>query len=193
MTPFTTVRSRAVILDEPNIDTDRIIPARFLTTTSSDGLGAFAFRDVRFRDDGTPIPEHPFHRPEAEGASIIVAGHNFGCGSSREHAAWALRDLGIRVVISSRIADIFKANAARNGLLPVEIDDVSHRALLRRPTVELEVDLDAGVIRAEGIDAIPFEIDGFMRRCLLDGVDHLGYLLGWMEEIEAFDRRRLPA
>ena len=184
------VTSRAVVLPESHIDTDRIIPARFLTTTSSDGLGEHAFSDARRNADGTPNESFPFNDPRAAGAEILVAGHNFGCGSSREHAAWALADLGVRVVISTEIADIFRANAARNGILPIVVDQETHARLLAAPFGEVRVDLEERTITPDGSGPVSFEVDGFMRRCLLDGTDHLGYLLSRMDAIEAFDAER---
>jgi len=189
MEPIRVVTSRAVVLPDENIDTDRIIPARFLTTTQRDGLGEHCFRDRRYREDGTPDPEFVFNDPRARNASVLVAGRNFGCGSSREHAAWALYDLGVRVVISTELADIFRANASRNGILPIVLDPVSHARLLRRPWGVVEVDLEECTISTPGDAPATFEIDPFTRRCLLDGVDHLGYLLGHESEIEAFENR----
>ncbi|MHB1993409.1 3-isopropylmalate dehydratase small subunit, partial [Metallibacterium scheffleri] len=133
MNPIRHLHARTLVLAHENIDTDRIIPARFLTTTSRAGLGQHAFQDWRYRSDGTPDPEFVLNRPEACGASILVAGRNFGCGSSREHAPWALLDAGIRAVISSGIADIFRSNALKNGLLAITVDAAEHRYLLRHP------------------------------------------------------------
>ncbi|MEZ6317824.1 MAG: 3-isopropylmalate dehydratase small subunit [Phycisphaerales bacterium] len=189
MNPINTVRTPAVVLPDENIDTDRIIPARFLTTTTSDGLGQHAFCDWRYAPDGSPRPEFPFNDPRATGAQILIAGRNFACGSSREHAAWALYDLGVRVVISTEIADIFRANAARNGILPIVVPEREHQHLLSAPFAEVAVDLEACTITPAGAEPFTFTIDAFMRECLLAGVDHLGYLLSRMDEIEAFDAR----
>lgn len=190
MKPLRTVTSPAVVLRDDNIDTDRIIPARFLTTTSSEGLGNVAFQDWRFDEAGDPRPEFAFNDPRAAGAQILVAGHNFGCGSSREHAAWALFDLGIRVVISTEIADIFRANAARNGILPIVIGGADHAKLQSKPFETMTVDLNACTITPADGPPISFSVDAFMRRCLLDGVDHLGFLLSHLDQIEAFDTAR---
>ncbi len=187
MNPLRVVTSRVVVLPDQNVDTDRIIPARFLTTTGSEGLGAYAFNDWRIDATGSPRPDFPFNDTRAEGAEILVAGHNFGCGSSREHAAWALREIGIRVVISSEIADIFRANAARNGILPIVIDKSNHAKLLTAAFQELTVDLERCEIRSEQLGVMEFPVDAFMRRCLLEGVDHLGYLLTKLDAIEAYE------
>ncbi len=143
MEALKTLRSRAVVLDQPNIDTDQIIPARYLTTTQRDGLGAALFADRRFDAEGNPRRDFPLNRPEAGGRSILLAGHNFGCGSSREHAPWALLDYGIRAVISTGIADIFRSNALRNGLLPIVVDDSAWARLAAAADQEIEIDLEA--------------------------------------------------
>ncbi|MEM1184246.1 MAG: 3-isopropylmalate dehydratase small subunit [Planctomycetota bacterium] len=190
MKPLKAVRSVAVVLPEENIDTDRIIPARFLSTTTSDGLGKHAFHDARRLAEGVPDESFALNDARAHGAEILIAGRNFGCGSSREHAAWALGDIGVRVVISSEIADIFRANASRNGILPIVLDVESHGRLMACGFETMEVDLEACEIRPEGSEPIAFEVDGFMRRCLLDGTDHLGFLLGHYSAIESFDAAR---
>ncbi|MFO1516653.1 MAG: 3-isopropylmalate dehydratase small subunit [Lysobacterales bacterium] len=191
MSPFATaLRSRTVVLPHENIDTDRIIPARFLTTTQRSGLGRYAFHDWRYRTDGSPDPDFVLNRPEARGAQILVAGRNFGCGSSREHAPWALLDAGIRVVLSSEIADIFRGNALKNGLLAVVLSEGEHRYLLDHPGIELAVDLAAGQIELPDGGRFDFAIDGFARRCLLAGVDQLGFLLQQADAIAAFEQQR---
>lgn len=184
MEPIKQVTSPTIVLPDQHIDTDRIIPARFLTTTSSEGLGEHAFSDWR-RDPTCPINDE-----RAKGAQILVAGRNFGCGSSREHAAWALRDMGIRVVISSEIADIFRANATRNGILPIVADEQSHAQLMANPFQTVTVDLEAKTVTPQLAEPFGFDIDGFARTCLLEGTDHLGYLLKHTEAIERFDRMR---
>jgi 3-isopropylmalate/(R)-2-methylmalate dehydratase small subunit len=186
--PISVVRGRAVVLPERNIDTDRIIPARFLTTTISEGLGVHAFTDWRYHADGSPRGDCPLNDPRAQGAQVLVTGRNFGCGSSREHAAWALRDLGIRVVIASEIADIFRANATRNGILPVVLPETTVSKLAARPFEEVEIDLITRVVRATGIETAEFTIDVFARRCLLEGMDELGYLLHRLPLIETFEQ-----
>ena len=155
MQPLTEVVSRTVVLRERNIDTDQIIPARFLTTTQRKGLGQHAFHDWRRRADGSPDPDFPFNQARNAGARILVAGRNFGCGSSREHAPWALLDLGLRAVISSQIADIFRSNALKNGLLPVVLEESVVERLLARPGVELAIDVAAATVTRMPIEARP--------------------------------------
>jgi 3-isopropylmalate/(R)-2-methylmalate dehydratase small subunit len=189
MTPFTKLTSRTVVLPQANVDTDQIIPARFLKTTSRTGLGAHLFADWRLDAQGAPRPDFPLNRPEAQGASVLVAGENFGCGSSREHAPWALADFGFRAVVSSSIADIFRANAVKNGLLPVVVDADTHRFLLERPGEEITIDLEKQELRA-GARRARFPIDPFARICLLNGTDELGFLLAQEDAIAAFEKRR---
>ena len=184
---LTRLQSRTVCLPERNIDTDRIIPARFLTTTTREGLGRHAFNDWRWREDGSPDPDFPLNRPEAQGAQILVAGRNFGCGSSREHAPWALRDAGLRAVISAEIADIFRSNALKNGLLPIVLDEAVVDELLAHPGLELDIDVAAATVTLPDGRAFAFPIDGFARTCLLEGVDQLGYLLRQLPHIQRFE------
>jgi 3-isopropylmalate/(R)-2-methylmalate dehydratase small subunit len=181
------LQSRTVCLPERNIDTDRIIPARFLTTTTRAGLGRHAFNDWRWREDGSPDPDFPLNRPEAQGAEILVAGRNFGCGSSREHAPWALRDAGLRAVISAEIADIFRSNALKNGLLPIVLDEAVVDELLAQPGQTLDIDVAAATVTLPDGRAYAFPIDGFARTCLLEGVDQLGYLLKQLPHIQHFE------
>lgn len=185
--PLRRVHARTVCLPDSNIDTDRIIPARFLTTTSREGLGRHAFNDWRWREDGTPDPDFPLNRPEAQGAEILVAGRNFGCGSSREHAPWALRDFGLRAVISAEIADIFRSNALKNGLLPIVLDAATVDELLAHPGIALDIDVAAATVTLPDGRAFAFPIDGFARTCLLEGVDQLGYLLKQIPHIQHFE------
>ncbi len=185
--------SRTAVLEDENIDTDRIIPARYLTTTVREGLGEHAFQDWRYRDDGSPNPDFVLNKPEAEGCSILVAGNNFGCGSSREHAPWALLDAGIEAVISSEIADIFRNNSLKNGLLAIVVDAASHRWLLDHPGVELAIDVEACRIERPEGEPIAFTLDPFARHCLLEGVDPLGFLLQHGDDIEAFEQAREKA
>ncbi|MBB1061684.1 3-isopropylmalate dehydratase small subunit [Marilutibacter spongiae] len=187
MRPFTELRSRTVVLRERNIDTDQIIPARFLTTTERQGLGQHAFQDWRQRGDGSPDPDFPFNRPENAGASILVAGRNFGCGSSREHAPWALVDLGLRAVISAEIADIFRSNALKNGLLPVVLDEAVVDELLDHPGIELHIDVARRLVTLPGGSQVEFPLDAFARTCLLEGVDQLGYLLRQAPAIQRYE------
>lgn len=187
MRPFTELTSRTVVLRERNIDTDQIIPARFLTTTERKGLGRHAFNDWRTLADGSPNPEFPFNRPESIGARILVAGRNFGCGSSREHAPWALTDLGLRAVISAEIADIFRSNALKNGLLPIVLDERVVDELLDRPGIELRIDVANRHVILPGGTSVTFPLDAFAQTCLLEGVDQLGYLLRQQPAIERYE------
>jgi 3-isopropylmalate/(R)-2-methylmalate dehydratase small subunit len=190
MSALSRVVSRSVVLAQTNIDTDQIIPARFLSTTEREGLGRHAFNDWRRLADGAPNPAFPFNREENAGRQILLAGRNFGCGSSREHAPWALRDLGLRVVVSSEIADIFRNNALKNGLLPVILDEAVVQALMQRPDDELEIDVASRTLRTPAGDAFPFPLDSFSRTCLLEGVDELGYLLARRGEIQRYETAR---
>ena len=186
--PLTHLRARTACLPDSNIDTDRIIPARFLTTISRDGLGKFAFNDWRYREDGSPDPAFALNAPEAQGAQILVAGRNFGCGSSREHAPWTLRDFGLRAVISAEIADIFRSNALKNGLLPVVLDATVVDELLANPGITLDIDVAASTVTLPDGRSYAFPIDGFARTCLLEGVDQLGYLLQHTASIQFFEK-----
>ncbi len=190
MQPFKQLTSRTIVLRERNIDTDQIIPARFLTTTERKGLGQHAFNDWRRLPDGTPNPEFPFNRAENAGAQILVAGRNFGCGSSREHAPWALTDLGLRAVVSSEIADIFRSNALKNGLLPIVLDDAIVDELLAQPGIELRIDIAARTLTLPDGRRFDFPLDAFAQTCLLEGVDQLGYLLNQRPAIERFEAAR---
>jgi 3-isopropylmalate/(R)-2-methylmalate dehydratase small subunit len=190
MDPISVIRSRTVVMPSTNIDTDQIIPARFLTTTTREGLGAALFADLRNGPDGTPNPEFVLNRPESRGCRVLVAGRNIGCGSSREHAPWALLDYGFQAVVSSEIADIFRNNSLKNGLLPVVVDESTHQWLLANPGVEVEIDLARSTLRLPGGRDVAFPIEPFARYCLLNGVDELGYLLGQAEAISAYESRR---
>ena len=189
MAPVIHIESRTVILPLDDIDTDQIIPARFLTTTVREGLGEHLFTDWRYNTDGSENSEFILNRAENDGAAILVAGRNFGCGSSREHAPWALLDYGIRVVISTEIADIFFHNSLKNGLIPVIVDDETHRWLLDHPGVDVSVDIDASVVTLPEHEPVPFVIDRFARYCLLNGIDQLGFLMQHKEAIDAFEAR----
>ncbi|MBB3227993.1 3-isopropylmalate/(R)-2-methylmalate dehydratase small subunit [Luteibacter sp. Sphag1AF] len=187
--PLAYVHSRTAVLANENIDTDRIIPARFLTTTERTGLGKHCFEDWRYNADGTDNPSFVLNQPASRGCSIIVAGHNFGCGSSREHAPWALLDFGIQAVISSEIADIFRGNALKNGLLAIVVSAPEHRWLIENPGVELRIDVASGTIRLPDGGTIAFDLDAFARHCLLNGVDQLGFLTQQDAAITAFEAR----
>jgi 3-isopropylmalate/(R)-2-methylmalate dehydratase small subunit len=185
--PIKTLRSRTVVLPVSNVDTDQIIPARFLTTTTRSGLGANLFADWRYGDDGAPKPDFVLNRPEATGCSVLVAGNNFGCGSSREHAPWALVDYGFRAVVSTEIADIFRGNALKNGLLPVIVDQATHGWLMEHPGAEVTIDLQTTTITLPTGQAVRFPLEPFARYCLTNGVDELGFLLGRDPEIRAYE------
>ena len=185
---FTVLSSQTLTLPQRDIDTDQIIPARFLTTTSKDGLGEACFYDWRFDADGQPKADNPFRDVNFDKQQILVAGDNFGCGSSREHAPWALSALGLRVVISTKFGDIFKSNALKNGVLTVEVPPDIHAELLATPGREMTVDLGAEELRF-GNHVVSFATDPFSRRCLLEGTDPLGILVAAQPEIEAFERR----
>src|SRR5579863_1235802 len=189
MEPFTMLRSRTVVLPAANIDTDQIIPARFLTTTTHTGLGRNLFADWRYDASGTARADFALNRTAAQGARILVAGRNFGCGSSREHAPWALLDYGLRAVVSTEIADIFRSNSLKNGLLPVIVDETTSEWLLGHPGAEITVDLAAGTLTLPTGARVPFPLEAFARHCLLNGVDELGYLLSRSGEIEGYERR----
>ena len=193
MDPIKTLRSRTVVLPVSDVDTDQIIPARFLTTTTRANLGAHLFADWRYGADGAPKPDFVLNRPEAEGCRILVAGHNFGCGSSREHAAWALTDQGFRAVVSPQIADIFRNNALKNGLLPVIVDERTHEWLIEHPGAEVTIDLESARLTLPGGTSVVFPLEPFARYCLMNGVDELGYLLARGNEIETYERRRAAA
>lgn len=182
MEPIKTFSGKVVSLPINDIDTDQIIPARYLKVTDKAGLGAACFSDWRYEADGSPKPEFPLNKPEHQGASILIGGHNFGCGSSREHAPWALVGAGFKAVISTYFADIFRNNALKNGLLPVVVDQETHRQLIslaeEDPTTTVTVDLASQTVILPDGRAVSFPIDGFSKHCLLNGVDQLGFLLG---------------
>jgi 3-isopropylmalate/(R)-2-methylmalate dehydratase small subunit len=184
-----TIRSSFVVLPTPNIDTDQIIPARFLKTTDKQGLGERLFADWRYDESGAPRPDFPLNRPEARGVEILVGGHNFGCGSSREHAPWALLGFGFRAVVSTRFADIFHGNALKNGLLPITVPPDIHARLLHwpEPGARLTIDLEHETLTLPDGTAVTFPIDPFAKHCLLTGVDELGYLLTQLPAIEAYE------
>lgn len=188
--PIRSIRSRTVVLAADDVDTDQIIPARFLTTTRRDGFGDALFADWRFDGDGRPRPGFALNEPASRGAAVLVAGRNFGCGSSREHAAWALRDYGFRAVVAASFADIFRNNALKNGLLPVAVEGPALAWLTAHPGVEVTIDLEATTLAAPGLPAVPFPVESFARYRLLNGIDELGYLLSQQAAIEAFERGR---
>jgi len=192
MKPFTKIRSRIVALPVDNIDTDQIIPARFLKTISKEGLGAQLFYDWRYDAEGRPRPDFVLNQPQAQGAQILVAGDNFGCGSSREHAPWALLEFGFRAVISTSFADIFRQNALKNGLLPIVVPREIHTELLRlaeeHPEAEYEVDLASQTLVLPDGRRVEFPVDPFAKQCMLEGVDELGWILLQEADIRAFEQ-----
>jgi 3-isopropylmalate/(R)-2-methylmalate dehydratase small subunit len=194
MEKFTRLEQTAIPLEIENIDTDQIIPARFLKATDREGFGENLFRDWRFDEKDKPISDFVLNNPNYEG-SILVAGNNFGCGSSREHAAWALTDFGFKVVISSFFADIFKGNALNNGLLPVQVSDsqlqIIFAAIKENPKCKLIVDLMDQYIEVRSIDLhIDFEINSYKKTCLINGYDDIDYLINSKHKIEEFERKR---
>ena len=193
MEPIRTLRSRTVVLPVSDIDTDQTIPARFLTTTTREGLGRHLFADWRYAPDGSERPDFVLNQPQAAGCTVLVAGHNFGCGSSREHAPWALTDFGLRAVISTQFADIFRSNALKNGLLPVLLEQDAHRWLIEHPGADVTIDLESTMLTLPTGAAVRFPLEPFARYCLTNGVDELGFLLGRAAQIESFESQRSRA
>jgi len=193
MSQFTTLNSRVVVMPVENIDTDQIIPARFLKVTDKTGLGSNLFSDWRYNADGSSKPDFILNQPQHSGAQILIAGDNFGCGSSREHAPWALTGWGFRAVISTSFADIFRNNSLKNGLLPVIVPVDIHRMLIEMyaadPNLDLMIDLPSQTIVLPDEEEVKFPIDAFSKTCLLNGVDELGYILGLEEHIQRYEMR----
>ncbi|MFC7378322.1 3-isopropylmalate dehydratase small subunit [Brevundimonas sp. GCM10030266] len=187
--PFKSLTSKAVVLSQSNIDTDQIIPGRFLSTTSRKGLGAWAFYDWRYESDGSPKPEAILNRIDPSERRILLAGKNFACGSSREHAPWALMDYGFRAVVSTGIADIFTSNALKNGFLPIVVDQATWDDLAAHADQPITIDLETSTIQRGNAAPVAFAVESFARQCLLDGVDTLGWLQARLPDIEAFERR----
>jgi 3-isopropylmalate/(R)-2-methylmalate dehydratase small subunit len=190
MKAIQTITSRTVVLPSSNIDTDQIIPARFLTTTTREGLGRSLFADWRYDGQGTPRADFVLNRPEAQGCRVLVAGRNFGCGSSREHAPWALLDYGLQAVVSTEIADIFRSNSLKNGFVPVVVDQATSDWLLANPGVEVTINVEETTLALPNGTRVKFPLEGFSRYCLLNGVDELGFLLDRRAQIEAYERQR---
>jgi 3-isopropylmalate/(R)-2-methylmalate dehydratase small subunit len=192
MTKFTPFESKLVKMPVDNIDTDQIIPARFLKTISKEGLGDQLFYDWRYLADGSPNPEFVLNTEWAKSRQVLVAGDNFGCGSSREHAPWALTQYGFRAVISTSFADIFKNNALKNSLLPVVVDSATHKKLLAAgDDASVKLDLAAQTLTLPDGSAVEFPVDGFSKYLLLEGVDELGYILQQEDAIRAFEAQRV--
>ncbi|MBE7434085.1 MAG: 3-isopropylmalate dehydratase small subunit [Anaerolineales bacterium] len=192
MAQFTTLTSRALAIPVNDIDTDQIIPAQFLKVTDKNGLADALFYNWRYNDDKSSKPDFIINKPESQGAQILLAGDNFGCGSSREHAPWALTSWGIRAVISTSFADIFRSNSLKNGLIPIIVDETTHKMLFdlveEAPRAELTVDLATQTVTFPG-GSFTFPIDAFNKACLLNGVDELGYIMGFEKEIAAYESR----
>jgi 3-isopropylmalate/(R)-2-methylmalate dehydratase small subunit len=182
--------SKIVVIASSDIDTDQIIPARFLTTTTKEGLGKQLFADWRYQADGSPKREFVLNRPETQGAKVLVTGRNFGCGSSREHAPWALLDYGFRAVISTEIADIFRGNSLKNGFLPIVVDEQTSQWLLHHPGAEVDIDLESLLLTLPTGASVPFPLDSFARHCLLSGLDEFGFLRSKLGDIERFESSR---
>ena len=198
MSGFRTLTSTSVVLRETNIDTDQIIPARFLSTTERVGLGKHAFNDWRWQANGTPNPGFAFNQPHNAGRSILLAGRNFGCGSSREHAPWALDQFGFRAVIAPSFADIFFNNCYKNGLLPVVLTEMQIDHLFDEvkafPGFHLVIDLEKQIVStSSGSVRYPFDIDAFRKYCLLNGFDDIGLTLKQADKIRAFEERHLTS
>jgi 3-isopropylmalate/(R)-2-methylmalate dehydratase small subunit len=190
--PFTTFTSKVIPLPAENVDTDQVVPARYLKVTDKAGLADALFRDWRYNEDGSlKEPRFILDEPAMAGRQILLAGDNFGAGSSREHAPWALTAWGIRAILSTSFADIFRSNSLKNGLLPIAVEAERHRQLFElvreRPDAELTVDLDAQVVHLPGDEDLPFVVDPFAKHMLLAGTDELGYLLGKGAEIAAWE------
>jgi 3-isopropylmalate/(R)-2-methylmalate dehydratase small subunit len=183
-----TIRARTVVLPVTNIDTDQIIPARFLTATSKAGFGKHLFADWRYDADGNPKADFVLNEREAAGARILVAGRNFGCGSSREHAPWALQDYGFDAVVSTEFADIFRTNCLKNGLLPLLVDETTHAWLLANPGADLDIDIASTTLKLPNGTTVNFPLEGFAKYCLLNGVDELGYLLSQNAAISVYEQ-----
>ncbi len=195
MKPFTNFESRVVPMPVNNIDTDQIIPARFLKTTSKQGLDRQLFNDWRYDAHGNPKPDFILNQPRGQNAQVLLAGDNFGCGSSREHAPWALTQFGFRAVISTSFADIFKQNSLKNSLLPIVVPPDVHAelfaALDANPDATVKIDLVAQTLTTPAGKQVEFPVDGFSKHCLVEGVDELGYILARELEIAAFEAKRV--
>jgi len=191
MEPIQTFTATMAPLPINDIDTDQIIPARFLKVTDKKGLGANAFSDWRYESDGNPKPDFVLNKPEYQSAQVLIGGHNFGCGSSREHAPWALVGAGMKAVVSTYFADFFRNNALKNGLLPVEVDEATHRQLIslaeEDPTSQITIDLASQTVTLPDGRQVQFPIDGFSKHCLLNGVDQMGYLISLQAEVETYE------
>ncbi|MDX2159843.1 MAG: 3-isopropylmalate dehydratase small subunit [bacterium] len=196
MEPIRHISGKVVALPINDIDTDQIIPARYLKVTDKAGLGAACFSDWRYEADGSPKADFPLNQPQHQGAAVLIGGHNFGCGSSREHAPWALMGAGFKAVISTYFADIFRSNALKNGLLPIIVDEETHRQLIslaeEDPTTQVSIDLETQTVTLPDGRAVTFPIDGFSKHCLLNGVDQLGFLFSLGDKTAAYEAAHAP-
>jgi 3-isopropylmalate/(R)-2-methylmalate dehydratase small subunit len=191
MEPIKSFTGKAVALPINDTDTDQIIPARYLKTTDKEGLGKALFSDWRYEADGSPKPDFVLNKPEHKGATVLIGGHNFGCGSSREHAPWALMGAGFKAVVSTYFADIFRNNALKNGLLPIMVDEQTHQQLIslaeEDPDTEVHIDLETQTLTLPDGRGVQFPIDSFSRYCLLNGVDQLGFLMSLEDEVVKYE------
>lgn len=191
MEPIKTFAGKAVALPINDTDTDQIIPARFLKTTDKNGLGKALFTDWRYESDGSPKPDFVLNQPEHQDSTVLIGGHNFGCGSSREHAPWALMGYGFQAVISTDFADIFRSNSLKNGLLPIIVDEQTHQQLIslaeEDPNTQVQIDLESQTLTLPDGRHVEFPIDGFSKHCLLNGVDQLGYLQGLEDDVVKYE------
>lgn len=194
MEPFIKIKSRIAALPLDNIDTDQIIPARFLKITDKKGLGIHLFADWRYDQEGNPIPDFLLNQPEIDGVKILLAGQNFGCGSSREHAPWALTDFGFQVIIAESFGDIFRNNALKNGLLPIQVDPEVHsqikNLLNQNSSTQWTIDLEQQELFFPDQSSVKFQVDPFSRTCLMNGVDELGYLLTFLDKIVDYESQK---
>ncbi|MAF83305.1 MAG: 3-isopropylmalate dehydratase small subunit [Gammaproteobacteria bacterium] len=190
MEKLTHIHSTTIVLPQTDIDTDQIMPGRFLTSTTREGLSEAIFADWRYDVDGQPLPDFALNQPGAADCQVLVAGNNFGCGSSREHAPWGLVDFGFRAVISTRFADIFSNNSLKNGLVPVVINEDTHNWLLEHPGAMVDIDVAAATLSLPNGVSLNFPLDGFAQHCLLEGLDQLGYLQSKESEISHFEQVR---
>ena len=181
--------SKTVVLAVSDIDTDQIIPARFLTVTTKDGLGDGLFADWRFDEDGNKVEQFPLNQKKSDGCSVLISGSNFGCGSSREHAPWALVDYGFKAIISTSFADIFKNNALKNGLLPLTVSEEFHAMLADNVGIEVTVSLEKMIIQASNGMTEGFDLEPFSRYCLMNGIDQLGFIMNHEDQINAFEKK----
>lgn len=195
MEPISTINGKIAPLPINDVDTDQIIPARFLKTTDKQGLGKQAFFDWRYDEDGTPKGDFVLNQPQYQGATVLIAGKNFGCGSSREHAPWALQGMGWQAVVSTEFADIFRNNALKNGLLPIIVDEETQQQLIslaqEDPDTQVTIDLASQTLQLPDGRKVEFPIDGFSKECLLKGVDQLGYLLDLEDDIAAYEANNI--